>query len=318
MIEVKNLVKFYGDTKVINSVNFSIKDGEIFALVGHSGAGKSTLLRCLNGLESYQDGSVKVSGKEINKLKEGELRKFRKDVGMIFQHFALMSRKTVFENVATPLIFWKYDKEYIKKRVNELLDIVGLKHKENAYPKELSGGQKQRVAIARALALNPKILLSDEATSALDPNTTKQILELLKDINQKLGITIVIVTHEMEVVKNIANRAVLLVGGVIKDSGHIQDMFLKPSDEMKEFLGEDEILPQEGVNIRLFFPKEVAFDCVITNMARKLDKNFNIVWGRIEKLGEQVLGLLVINIKEEDKDNVCEYLKNSGVIWEIA
>lgn len=318
MIEVKNLVKFYGDTKVINGVDFSIKNGEIFALVGHSGAGKSTLLRCLNGLESYQDGSVKVGGKEINKLKEEELRKFRKDVGMIFQHFALMSRKTVFENVATPLIFWKYDKGYINKRVNELLDIVGLKHKENAYPKELSGGQKQRVAIARALALNPKILLSDEATSALDPNTTKQILELLKDINQKLGITIVIVTHEMEVVKNIANRAVLLVGGVIKDSGYIQDMFLKPSDEMKEFLGEDEILPQEGVNIRLFFPKEVAFDCVITNMARKLDINFNIVWGRIEKLGEQVLGLLVINIKEKDKDEVCEYLKNSGVIWEIA
>lgn len=318
MIEVKNLVKFYGDLKVIDDVSFSVKKGEIFALVGHSGAGKSTLLRCLNGLESYQNGSVVIDGKEVKELKEFDLRKFRKDVGMIFQHFALMSRKTVFENVATPLIFWKYDKEYIKKRVCELLDIVGLKHKMNSYPKELSGGQKQRVAIARALALNPKILLSDEATSALDPNTTKQILELLKDINKKLGITIVIVTHEMEVVKSIANRAILLVGGVIKDSGDIQEMFLKPSNEMKEFLGEDEILPENGVNIRLFFPKQVAFECIITNMARKLDRDFNIVWGRIEKLGEEVLGLLVINIKEEDKNRVCEYLKNSGVIWEIV
>ncbi|ASM40227.1 methionine ABC transporter ATP-binding protein [Campylobacter sp. RM12327] len=317
MIEVKNLIKYYGDIKVINDVSFSVKQGEIFALVGHSGAGKSTLLRCLNGLESYQDGSVKIDNKEIKELKEEELRKFRKDVGMIFQHFALMSRKTVFENIATPLVFWKYDKDYIKKRVNELLDIVGLEHKMNSYPKELSGGQKQRVAIARALALNPKILLSDEATSALDPNTTKQILELLKDINSKFGITIIIVTHEMEVVKTIAHNAILLKDGIITNKGKVHELFLKPDENMREFLGEEMILPDSGINIALYFPKEVAFECVITSMARELDINFNIVWGKIEQLSDLVLGHLVINVESEHKEKVVNFIKKTGVLWEI-
>ncbi|MCI6989708.1 MAG: methionine ABC transporter ATP-binding protein [Campylobacter sp.] len=317
MIKVTNLYKSYGNTPVLKDINFEIKKGEIFALVGHSGAGKSTLLRCLNGLESYDSGSVKVFDKEVNTLKNKELREFRRDIGMIFQHFALMSRKTVYENVATPLLFWGYEKNYIDKRVKELLDIVGLSGKLNSYPRELSGGQKQRVAIARALALNPKILLSDEATSALDPKTTKQILELLKDINKNLGITIVLVTHEMEVVKTTANKAVLLVGGEIKDSGNTEDMFLKPGEDMKEFLGEDVIVPNEGLNISLYFPRNVAFNCVITNMARDLDINFNIVWGKIEQLSELVLGHLVINIDPKDKNIVIEYIKKTGVLWEI-
>ena len=318
MIKIENLKKFYGATQIIDGVSLTVEKGEIFAIVGHSGAGKSTLLRCINGLEDYQGGSLKVFDKEISALKDKELRELRRDVGMIFQHFALMARKTAFENIATPLKFWGYSDGEIKKRVNELLDLVGLANKAASYPGELSGGQKQRVAIARALALSPKILLSDEATSALDPNTTNSILELLKQINQTLNISVVLVTHEMEVVKSIARRAVLLESGKIIGSGTIEELFLKPDEKMKEFLGEDEILPSEGVNIRLFFPKEVAQNSVITHMARTLNIDFNIVWGKLEKLNENVLGSLVINVDPKDEARVTEYIKQSGVLWEVA
>ena len=318
MIKIENLKKFYGATQIIDGVSLTVEKGEIFAIVGHSGAGKSTLLRCINGLEDYQGGSLKVFDKEISALKDKELRELRKDVGMIFQHFALMARKTAFENVATPLKFWGYSDGEIKKRVSELLELVGLANKAASYPGELSGGQKQRVAIARALALSPKILLSDEATSALDPNTTNSILELLKQINQTLNISVVLVTHEMEVVKSIARRAVLLESGKIIGSGTIEELFLKPDEKMKKFLGEDEILPSEGVNIRLFFPKEVAQNSVITHMARTLDIDFNIVWGKLEKLNENVLGSLVINVDPKDEARVTEYIKQSGVLWEVA
>ena len=318
MIKIENLTKFYGDTQILFDINLEVKKGEIFAIVGHSGAGKSTLLRCINGLESYQGGSLKVFDQEIKNLDETQQRHLRRDVGMIFQHFALMARKNVFENVATPLKFWGYKSFETEKRVRELLNLVGLESKAKSYPSELSGGQKQRVAIARALALNPKILLSDEATSALDPNTTNQILELLEKINKELDISVVIVTHEMEVVKSIAKRAILLEGGKIIGSGSIEELFLKPDEKMKEFLGEVEILPNTGTNIRLFFPKEVAQNSVITHMARSLNIDFNIVWGKLEKLNDNVLGSLVINIDEKDKENVLNYIKQSGVLWEVA
>ena len=318
VIKIENLTKFYGDTQILFDINLEVKKGEIFAIVGHSGAGKSTLLRCINGLESYQGGSLKVFDQEIKNLDETQQRHLRRDVGMIFQHFALMARKNVFENVATPLKFWGYKSDETEKRVRELLNLVGLESKAKSYPSELSGGQKQRVAIARALALNPKILLSDEATSALDPNTTNQILELLEKINKELDISVVIVTHEMEVVKSIAKRAILLEGGKIIGSGSIEELFLKPDDKMKEFLGEVEILPTTGTNIRLFFPKEVAQNSVITHMARSLNIDFNIVWGKLEKLNDNVLGSLVINIDEKDKENVLNYIKQSGVLWEVA
>ena len=318
MIKIEKLSKFYGDTQILFDVNLEVKKGEIFAIVGHSGAGKSTLLRCINGLESYQGGSLKVFDQEIKNLDETQQRHLRRDVGMIFQHFALMARKNVFENVATPLKFWGYKSDETEKRVRELLNLVGLESKAKSYPSELSGGQKQRVAIARALALNPKILLSDEATSALDPNTTNQILELLEKINKELEISVVIVTHEMEVVKSSAKRAILLEGGKIIGSGSIEELFLKPDEKMKEFLGEVEILPSTGTNIRLFFPKEVAQNSVITHMARSLNIDFNIVWGKLEKLNDNVLGSLVINIDEKDKENVLNYIKQSGVLWEVA
>ena len=318
MIKIQNLSKSYGKSEVLSDINIHIKEGEIFAFLGHSGAGKSTLLRCINGLESYQGGSLKVNFKEVGSLNKDEIREFRKNIGMIFQHFALMSRKTAAENIATPLEFWGWGKSAIKARVNELLELVGLSDKADFYPSQLSGGQKQRVAIARALALKPKILLSDEATSALDPNTTKQILTLLKQINEELGITIVLVTHEMDAIKSVANRAALLSGGKVIASDDIVGLFLHPNEKMREFLGEEEMLPLDGVNIRLFFPPNVANRSIITNMARELDIDFSIVWGKLERLDKFVLGSLVINIKRADLARVEEYISNHGVIYEIA
>ncbi|MCR2099714.1 methionine ABC transporter ATP-binding protein, partial [Campylobacter upsaliensis] len=252
--------------------------------------------------------------KDLLENEPEKLKNLRKDVGMIFQNFALMNRKNVFENIAMPLrthytqckiMASLFKKDYmsendVKKRIDELLDIVGLSHKKNSYPKELSGGQKQRIAIARALALNPKILLSDEATSALDPNTTKNILELILKINKEFGISVVLVTHEMDVVKDIAQKAVLLEQGQIIGSGKIDELFLKPNAKMREFLGESDFLPENGLNIKLYFPKEVAQNSVITHMARTLNIDFNIVWGKIEKLNGVALGNLVINIDEKD------------------
>lgn len=317
MIKIENLDKYFGQDKVLSDISLSIKKGEIFAMVGHSGAGKSTLLRCINGLENYEIGTLKVFDKEIKDLKPQELREFRKNVGMIFQHFSLMQRKSVFENIAIPMRLWGFSSQQIDKKVSDLLDLVGLSNKSEAYPSELSGGQKQRVAIARALTLDPKILLSDEATSALDPNTTTSILDLLKKINQKLGITIVIVTHEMDVVKSIAQRAILLEHGNIIAQGEIEKLFLQPDTKMKKFLGEEEIVPKDGVNIKLYFPKEVAQYSIVTHMARTLDIDFNIVWGKLEKINNHVIGSLVINLEEINKDKVIEYINDKNVKWEL-
>ncbi len=318
MIKVTNLHKSYGDTEVLSGIDLHVKQREIYALVGHSGAGKSTLLRCLNRLEEYNKGEVEVFDKNIKHLNQLELRELRREMGMIFQHFSLMSQKSVYENVAMPMRVWKYPASQIEKKVKELLDLVGLKDKANTYPNSLSGGQKQRVAVARALTLEPKILLSDEATSALDPNTTLSILELLKMINRELDLTIVLVTHEMEVVKSIAHKAMLLDSGKIIANDKIEEIFLRPSQKMKSFLAHEEILPEDGVNIRLYFPKDVAFNSVITHMARKLNINLNIVWGNIEKLNDSVVGHLVINIDPKDEQSVVEFLKQSGVLWEVA
>ena len=317
MIEIENLRKSFGSNEILKGVSATINDGEIFAIVGRSGAGKSTLLRCINALESYDSGSLRVNGKEVLEQNAKQIRQMRKNIGMIFQNFALLNQKNVFENVALPLEIWGEDEKKIRSRVGELLEIVGLSEKINAYPRSLSGGQKQRVAIARALALNPQILLSDEATSALDPNITNQILSLLKRINADFGITIILVTHEMEVVKSTASRALLLSGGEVVSYGATWELFLKPDAKMREFLGEKIVLPNVGVNFALYFQKEVAFDSVITQMARDLDINLNIVWGKIEELGGFVLGFLVINAKYEHRERVAKYLEKTGVLWEI-
>ena len=317
MIKLMGVKKSFGNVQVLKDISIEINEGEIYGLIGHSGAGKSTLLRCINGLESYDDGLVNVMGNEVKSLNKNELRAFRKDLGMIFQNFNLLNRKTVYKNIALPLEVWGYDKDKIKKRVLELLKLVDLEDKINSKPAQLSGGQKQRVAIARALALNPKILLCDEATSALDPNTTKSILALLRDINEKLGITIIIVTHQMEVVKEICQRVAIMEGGQVIAVGKTEDLFLKNSKELKTLIGEEEILPNEGINIRLFFPKDNSNDSIITAMARELDIDFSIVWGKLERFRDDVLGSLVINIKENQKDEVVKYLTSKNMPWEV-
>lgn len=319
MIEINNLTKSFGEIQVIKNVSIKIQKGEIYGIIGHSGAGKSTLLRCINGLEAYEDGSLTVMGREVKSLKGLELREFRKDLGMIFQSFNLLNRKTVFENIALPLEVWGYEKARIKSRVNELLNLVGLSEKANVKPSSLSGGQKQRVAIARALALEPKILLCDEATSALDPKITKDILALLSKINKELGITIVIVTHQMEVVKEVCEKVALIEGGILKAQGKSEDLFLNPGVSLKKFLGEqdDELLPTTGINIKLFFPSTSSENALITKMAREINVDFSIVWGKLEKFREDVLGSLVINIEQEDKEKVIKYLQDKNVILEV-
>lgn len=340
MIEIRNLTKKFNDVEVIKNVSLSIEEGKIYGIIGHSGAGKSTLLRCINGLEGYEDGSINVMGKEVKDLKGYELREFRKKLGMIFQGFNLLNRKTVFDNVALPLEVWGFEEDYkeyrnnlgnkksisyrayrkkrINERVNELLELVGLSEKAKVKPASLSGGQKQRVAIARALALEPKILLCDEATSALDPKITKDILSLLSKINKELGITIVIVTHQMEVVKEVCEKVALIEGGILKAEGKAEELFLRPGVSLKKFLGEEEdILPNKGINIKLFFPSTSSENALITKMARDLNVDFSIVWGKLEKFREDILGNLVINIEEEDKEKVIAYLQERDVVLEV-
>ena len=319
MIKLMGVKKSFGNIEVLKDISIEINEGEIYGLIGHSGAGKSTLLRCINGLESYDDGLVNVMGNEVKSLNENELRAFRKDLGMIFQSFNLLNRKTVYKNIALPLEVWGYDKDKIKKRVLELLKLVDLEDKINSKPTQLSGGQKQRVAIARALALNPKIILCDEATSALDPKTTKDILALLNKINKELGITIVVVTHQMEVVKEICQKVALLEDGILVAKGAVEEVFLKPGISIKKFLGEedDDTLPISGVNIRILFPSKCSESAIITKMARELAIDFSIVGGKLEKFREDVLGSLVINIDESQKDTVLSYLQDKDIILEV-
>ncbi|MBU5487340.1 methionine ABC transporter ATP-binding protein [Clostridium sp. MSJ-8] len=317
MINIQNLQKNYGEVKILKDISLTIQEGDICGIIGHSGAGKSTLLRCINGLEEYNAGSIKVYNREIKDLSGKELREFRKDIGMIFQNFNLLERKTVFDNIALPLQVWKADKELINKRVNELLKLVSLEEKAHMKPKALSGGQKQRVAIARALALNPSILLCDEATSALDPKTTKDILALLSRINKELGITIVMITHQMEVIKDICNNIVLIDDGCIVAEGTSEDIFLRPGLSVKKFLGEDdEIIKDQGIYIKIFFPADCSENALITKMARELNLDFSIVYGKLEKIQDKILGNLVINICERDIEGITKYLNEKNILWE--
>lgn len=317
LIEILSVEKSFGDLKVLKDINLKINKGEIFGIVGHSGVGKSTLLRCLNKLEKYGSGVIKIENREINNLKDKELREFRRNLGMIFQSFSLLERKTVFENIALPLECWGFDKNYIKSKVLELLKVVNLEDKINSRPKELSGGQKQRVAIARALSLDPHILLCDEATSALDPKTTKDILNLLREINEKLNITIIIVTHQMEVIREICNRVAIMEGGEVVEMGEVEELFIKPPKALKRLIGEEDIVPATGVNIKIFFPKETSNESIITSMARELNIDMSIVWGKLERFRDDVLGSLVINIDNCNKEKVINYLSTKNISWEV-
>ncbi|CBH20219.1 DL-methionine transporter subunit; ATP-binding component of ABC superfamily [Acetoanaerobium sticklandii] len=319
MIESINLQKSFGNTQVFKDINLKIEEGDIYGLVGRSGAGKSTFLRCINGLEKYDSGSLMIDGIEVRDYYNKGIREFRKNIGMIFQHFSLMNRKTVYENIALPMECWKYNKKDIDKRVKELLELVGLEEKMNDKPKILSGGQKQRVAIARALALNPKILLCDEATSALDPKTTSSILKLLRDINEKLGITIVVVTHQMSVIREICTKVGILEHGELLTKGDVEDIFLQQPQSLINLLGEEEnsILPSKGKNIRMFYRKEDIATNIISRMARKSDVDFSIVWGKLEKYRDGVLGSIVINTEEENVGIITDYLTTLGIKWRL-
>lgn len=228
VLELKNIRRHFAQTAAVDDISLTVNKGEILGIIGRSGAGKSTLIRCFNGLETIDNGQIYFEGRDISKLSDHEWQKIRKKIGMIFQHFNLLSSKTIIENIALPLKLAGIDSKKRRQRAQELLDLVGLADKAFMYPVQLSGGQKQRVGIARALVASPSILLSDEATSALDPETTQSILELLRDINKKMQLTIILITHEMEVVRSIANRIIVLDQGKIVEQGQVKDIFARP------------------------------------------------------------------------------------------
>lgn len=316
MIVIKELQKSFDDLLVLDHIDLTIADGEIYGLVGRSGAGKSTLLRCINGLESYSAGSIQVDGVEVKDLNRDELKNFRKEVAMIFQHFPMLTRKTVYENIAFPMRCWGYDKQRIDQRVKELAELVGITDKLGQRPRNLSGGQQQRVAIARALTMNPKILLSDEATSALDPVTTRSILQLLRDINEKLGITIIIVTHQMSVIKDVCEKVTLLDQGKLVVSGKVDELFMNQPDELKTFLGEEQFeVEQRGVNIQIMISDDDASKHIISKMSRDLDMDFSIINGEMSRYRDKYLGSFILNFPEEQKERVEGYLNDHQIIW---
>ena len=316
MIEISNLQKSFEDTAVLENINMTIEDGEIYGLVGRSGAGKSTLLRCINGLDTYSSGSIKINGVELNTLDKNNLRNFRKEVSMIFQHFPMLGRKTVYDNIAFPMKCWKYDKKGIDNRVRELADIVGISDKLDQKPGTLSGGQKQRVAIARALSMNPKILLCDEATSALDPTTTTSILELLRKINEKMGITIIVVTHQMEVIREVCEKVSLLENGHIVISGKVDEIFLAGSKELDKFLGTEEMFSTlDGVNLQIMLLEKDDSKQILSKLAKNLGVEFSILSGKVERYRDKHLGSLVVNFQRDDIAKVKEYLTDNKVVW---
>jgi D-methionine transport system ATP-binding protein len=321
MIKIHELEKSFKDVSVLKGVSITIKDSEIYGIVGQSGAGKSTLLRCINGLESFESGYVEVDGTKVDVKDKVALKNLRRRMGMIFQGFNLLERLDVYDNIALPLKFWgiKTNTEESRKKILDLIELVGLSEKVHAKPRELSGGQKQRVAIARALVLDPEFLLCDEATSALDPEITKGILALLQKINKELGITIIVVTHQMEVVKQICNKVAFLSGGKVLAEGKPEEMFIQPRiPEIKAFLHDrSEILPDYGVNIQLFFTGEGSMEPIVTMMARELDEDFSICWAKIEDFRDELHGSLVINAKEEDEERICSFLDKKNVSWEV-
>lgn len=319
MVEVKNVYKSFGDLEVLKDISLTIQDKEIYGIIGQSGAGKSTLLRCINGLEDFQKGSINVNGQELSGIQKKDLQILQSKMGMIFQNFNLLNQLNVYDNVALPLQFWgqKKNTPENKAKILRLLKLVGLEDKAESRPRELSGGQKQRVAIARALVLDPEILLCDEATSALDPGITREILSLLQQINKEMGLTIIVVTHQMEVVKQICERVSLLKNGNIVAEGKPEELFVHPNEDVKAFLQEEsELLPDKGVNIQLFFTDKSS-DPVITQLARELDINFSIVWAKLEDFRSDIYGSLVINVNEEDRDKVLDYLTSREVVWEV-
>ena len=350
MINIQHMNKTFhlktGDVEALNDVSLNIEAGQIYGVIGYSGAGKSTLVRCINLLETPDSGSLTVGGSgEIviqngkpmvggKALKEKQLGKLRRGIGMIFQHFNLLDRSTVFENIAYPLRYSGMKKEEIDKRVTELLALVDLTDKRDTYPSQLSGGQKQRVAIARALANNPQILLSDEATSALDPDATEAILTLLKQLNEKLGLTIVLITHEMAVIKAICHRVAVMEHGKVVEEGDVYDIFANPQQPItRKFIASSSTLgkaakmiadgspmmqvkPGEKL-VRLTFRQDSVGDSVISKISRRFHANLNIVLANVDILQGHPLGAMIAVIGGDDVDSALEYLRAHQISVEV-
>lgn len=340
MIELVNVEKTYyskaGNIHALKKTNLQINEGEIFGIIGLSGAGKSTLVRCINMLEKPTAGKVFVNGAEMTAMSDAQLRKARQSIGMIFQHFNLLASRTVYDNIAFPLEIQGLGKEEIAKRVRPLLELVQLESRADYYPSQLSGGQKQRVGIARALASNPKVLLCDEATSALDPQTTKSILELLKDINKKMNLTIVMITHQMEVVKAICDRVAVIENGNIIEEGSMIEVFTNPQHPTtKEFtksatndnfsamiknMNLSEHYSEDSKLItRISFLGNSAGEPIVSGMVKKFDVDVSILYGNIDHLKDVPFGTLVIEISgsKEGIENALAYLHGQDLKTEV-
>jgi len=326
-IEIKSLTKRFevnGDViKALDNVNLTIEKGEIYGIIGMSGAGKSTLVRTINYLEKPTERAVLIDGVNLGNLNDKELRKKRSEIGMIFQGFNLLEQKTVIDNICFPLEITGVKKHQARERARELLRTVKLEEKERAYPSQLSGGQKQRVAIARALATNPKILLCDEATSALDPQTTESILSLLKEINEKLGITIVVITHQMSVITDICNKVAIIDNGHLVEEGDVDTIFASPkSDAAKELITGKSISysPVEKLesakNIRIVFTENSAFEPVISNVILKVNAPINILKADTRNIGGKAIGEMILGLPddEEVQKEIITYLSDRGLV----
>ena len=325
MIEIKNLSKTFqsgdGTVEALRNVNLSIEDGDIYGIIGMSGAGKSTLVRCINMLERPTEGQVIIDGCDIGTLSEIELRKIRRNVTMIFQSFNLLAQRTCIKNICFPLELAGVKKDAARKRAMELLELVGLPDKADAYPSQLSGGQQQRIAIARALATDPKILLCDEATSALDPNTTHSVLSLIKDINAKLGITVIIITHQMSVVEEICNKVAILDQGEVVEEGAVSDVFSKPKSAAAKRLvfpdGVVETLPPKAGErrIRLVFNGEgITNTPIIARLAVEKGVQANILSANTKTIGGKAYGNMLLGITGDKKtiEEAKDYLEKAG------
>ncbi|MEK4628882.1 MAG: methionine ABC transporter ATP-binding protein [Solibacillus sp.] len=332
MIEVRKLSKIYEIKKRqvvgVDNVSLTIKKGDIFGIVGYSGAGKSSLLRCINLLEKPTTGEIIVDGQNLIDLSSSELRQARLKIGMIFQHFYLINQKTIAENIRFALKASHYPANKMDQRIDELLKMVGLSDKRDVYPSQLSGGQKQRVGIARALANNPSVLLCDEATSALDPKTTLSILKLLKEINERLGITIVLITHEMDVVKEICNRMAIMQDGRIVEEGEVYDIFASPKQALtQEFIQSvvsfhipPAILQDvQGEIIQIIFKGDIAGEGIISDMLQQFSIRGNFLHGTIEYIQDKPLGIFIMELLGEKQivEDAKKYLLARGTVVEV-
>ena len=316
MIRIENVSKSFDNLQILKGVSLNIEKGEIFGIVGRSGVGKSTLLRCVNGLEQYNSGSIKDDGAEVGSLSPEELRLFRKNVGMVFQNFSLVTRASVYENIAFAMKIWNCDKNRIDRRVKELLEVVGIPEKINARARDLSGGQKQRVALARALAMNPSVLLCDEATSALDPKSTIDILSLLDEINKNFNITIVMVTHEMEVIKTLCDSMAVMANGNVEATGSVERVFLERPPALCDLLGEAPMkLRDEETLFDIQIDEEKGDATLLTSMARSLGVDFRFADNQKLSLKNKTVDTFRILADRVDAAAITKYLDMRSITY---